>query len=169
MTDLDTFVEQIIYKKKTASQVAMAVLLMAVASVFIVLLVLFFGVLSWILMLPLGYGLWRLLSEMNIEYEYSITNGDIDIDRIVARRKRKRVVSVALKKLESAGRYDPAKWQGRQIDRRVVAASSEKAEGLYCFSYRSKKNGYTLVIFEPNERVLDAFAKGLPRLLQSEL
>ncbi len=161
--------EQIIYRKKTASQVALAVLLMALASVFIVFLFLFLRSFALVLMLPFGYLMWWLLSEMNIEYEYCITNGDIDIDRIVARRKRKRVVSVSLKKLDSAGRYDPNKWKGRQVDRTVFAASSERAEGLYCFSYRSKKNGYTLVVFEPNERVREAFFKALPRLLQLEM
>lgn len=161
--------EQIIYRKKTASQVALAVLLMALASVFIVFLFLLLRSFALVLMLPFGYLMWWLLSEMNIEYEYCITNGDIDIDRIVARRKRKRVVSVSLKKLDSVGRYDPNKWKGRQVDRTVFAASSERAEDLYCFSYRSKKNGYTLVVFEPNERVREAFFKALPRLLQSEM
>lgn len=166
---MDMFVEQIIYRKKTKSQVALAVLIMALTSILVVMLFLFLRSFALILMLPLGYGMWWLLSGMNIEYEYCITNGDIDIDRIIARRKRERVVSVSINKLESAGRYDPKKWQGRQVDRVVFAAPSEKEEGLYCFSYRSKKRGHTLVVFQPNERVMDAFVKALPRLLQLEM
>ncbi len=166
---MDMFVEQIIYRKKTKSQVALAVLIMALTSILVVMAFLLLGSLALMLMLPLGWGMWWLLSGMNIEYEYCITNGDIDIDRIVARRKRERVVSVSLKKLDSAGRYEPEKWQGRQVDRTVFAAVSEKEEGLYYFSYRSKKRGYTLVVFQPNERVMEAFVKALPRLLQMEM
>lgn len=169
VTAVDMFVEQIIYRKKTKSQVALAILIMALTSILVAMLFLFLRSLALMLMLPLGWGVWWLLSGMNIEYEYCITNGDIDIDRIVARRKRERVVSVSLKKLESAGRYEPEKWRGRQVDRMVFAAPSEKEEGLYCFSYRSKKRGYTLVVFQPNERVLDAFVKALPRLLQMDM
>lgn len=166
---MDMFVEQIIYRKKTKSQVALAVLIMALTSILVVMAFLLLGSLALMLMLPLGWGMWWLLSGMNIEYEYCITNGDIDIDRIVARRKRERVVSVSLKKLDSAGRYEPEKWQGRQVDRTVFAAVSDKEEGLYYFSYRSKKRGYTLVVFQPNERVMEAFVKALPRLLQMEM
>lgn len=168
VTDLDTFVEQIIVRKKTTAQVAMAVLTMAVASVLIVFSFLFLTPYAPMLLLPIGVAMWWLLTGMNSEYEYCITNGDIDIDRIIARRKRERVVSVSLHKVETAGRYDPAKWQGRSVDRRVVAAPSEKEEGLYCFSYRSKKRGHTLVIFQPDDRVKEAVRAGLPRLLQNE-
>lgn len=166
---MDTFVEQIIYRKKTKTQVALAALIMALTSILVVMLFLFLRSLAFVLMLPLGWLMWWLLSGMNIEYEYCITNGDIDVDRIVARRKRERVVSVALKKVESAGRYEPEKWQGRQVDRLVFAAPSEKEEGLYYFSYRSKKRGYTLVVFQPNERVMEAFVKSLPRLIQLDM
>lgn len=168
VTKLDTFVEQIIVRKKTKAQVVMAVLTMAVASVLVVFSLLFLTPYAPILLVLIGVAMWWLLTGMNSEYEYCITNGDIDIDRIIARRKRERVVSVSLHKLETVGRYDPAKWQGRQVDRVVMAAPSEREEGLYCFSYRSKKRGHTLVVFQPNERVLEAFRAGLPRLLQNE-
>ena len=169
VTALETFVEQIIYRKKTKAQIMLAMLIMALTSIFVVFSFLFLGTLVLVLLLPLGWGMWWLLSGMNIEYEYCVINGDIDIDRIVARRKRERVVSVALQKLDSVGRYDPKKWEGRQVDRFVFAAPSEKEDGLYCFSYRSKKRGYTLVVFQPNDRVKECFVSGLPRLLQSEM
>ncbi len=165
---MDTFVEQIIVRKKTKAQVVMAVLTMAIASVLVVFTFLFLTPYAPILLVLIGVAMWWLLTGMNSEYEYCITNGDIDIDRIIARRKRERVVSVALHKVETAGRYDPLQWQGRQVDRVVLAAPSEKEDGLYCFSYRSKKRGHTLVVFQPNERVTEAFRAGLPRLLQNE-
>lgn len=166
---MDTFVEQIIVRKKTPSQVALAVLIMALTSLLITFSFLMLRSLALILVVALGYGMWWLLTGMNIEYEYCITNGDIDIDKITARRKRERVVSVSLRKLETVGRYEPEKWKERGVDRVVVAAPSEKEEGLYCFSYRSKKRGHTLVVFQPNERLLAAFEEGLPRLLQKDL
>ncbi len=169
VTAVDTFVEQIICRKKTKTQILLAMLIVALTLFFAVVSFLFLGTLVLVLLLPLGWGMWWLLSGMNIEYEYCVINGDIDIDRIVARRKRERVVSVSLKKLDSVGRYDPQQWQGRQVDRLVFAAPSEEEEGLYCFSYRSKKRGYTLVVFQPNERVMEAFVKDLPRLLQLEM
>lgn len=165
-----TFVEQIIVREKTPKQNAYAMLIMALTAILLAFTWVFLGLGLFVLLLfVLGIVMWKLLSEMNIEYEYSIFEGTIDIDRIVARRKRNRVVSVSLQKAETAGRYRPEEWKERGVDRVVMAAPSEKSEGLYCFSYRSKKRGHTLVIFQPNERTMEAFEKGLPRLLQRDL
>ena len=112
------------------------------------------------------YGAWYLLTAQNIEYEYCVTNGDIDIDRIVAQRKRRRIVSVSGKKIESAGRYVPEKWAGRPMDRTVIAAPSDREDNLYYFTYHSKKRGHTLVVFQPDDRVKDSFYEGLPKLVQ---
>ena len=168
---MDTFIEQIIVCKKTPKQITLAVLTMALASVLVTFLLWTWalGAITLVLAAAVVYGTWWVLSMMNIEYEYCITNGDIDIDRITARRKRERVVSVSLQKVERVGRYVPAEWKTQQVDRRVMAAPSEKEEGLYYFTYRSKKRGHTLVVFRPNERMMEAFEAGLPRLLQKDL
>ena len=168
---VDTFVEQIVQKKKTGKEIAVVV---AVAFGFAVVAVatwLFFpivGMIAPILLFGAGYGAWWLITAQNVEFEYCVTNGDIDVDQIIARRKRKRIVSVSSKKIEAAGRYDAARFQGRAFDRVVMAATSPKAEGLYYFTYYSKKRGRTLVVFEPNERVKAAFGEALPRLVQMD-
>ena len=166
---MDTFVEQIIVRKKTPQQIMLAIMIMMLTSFLVVFTFIRLGTFALIVIAALGYGMWWLLSGMNIEYEYCITNGDIDIDKITARRKRERVVSVSLQKVEFAGKYVPAQWVERGVERLVIAAPSEKEEGLYCFSYRSKKRGHTLVVFQPNERVMEAFKQGLPRLIQRDL
>ena len=166
---MDTFVEQIVVKKKTGKEIAIITgILLAAVIVAVVLFILLF-VSSFLLDILLCYGAWWLITSQNVEYEYSLTNGDIDIDQITARRKRKRVVSVAGSKVESAGIYDPAAFVGRKFDRMVMAAPSPYDEGVWYFTYRSKKNGSTLVLFQPDERVLSAFQESLPKLLQLDL
>lgn len=165
---MDVFAEQLIARKKTPAQIMCAILIGILTFLLVAILFIWLTPFFLMLVLPIGVGVWWLLSGMNIEHEYCITNGVIDIDRITARRKRERMVSVSIEKLESAGRYDPARWEGRQLDRTVMAAASLKEDDLYCFSYRSKKKGYTLVIFQPDERIREAFAAGLPRLMQKE-
>lgn len=167
---MDTFVEQLVKKQKNGTQIA-AMVLTVVAAVMLIAFAVFlfflgFGILTFIAIAAIGYGTYYLLSSQNIEFEYCVTNGDIDIDRIVAQRKRERIVSVAGRKIESAGKYVPEKWTNRNIDRTVVAAPSLQADNLYCFTYHSKKRGHTLVIFQPNERVQHALYEGLPKLVQ---
>ena len=103
----------------------------------------------------------------NKEYEYCVTNGDVDIDLITAKRARKRVVSVAGRKIETLLPYDTAKSTAG-YQRVVVAAPSLREAGLWSFTYHSKKNGHTLVVFQPEQRVLSALYQGLPKLVQMD-
>ncbi len=166
---MDTFVEQIIVKKKGPKEIAVITGTIVLAVILVFVLLWFFNVFSLVFDILIVYGAWWLITGQNIEYEYSVTNGDIDIDQIIAQRKRKRVVSVAGSKIETAGPYNPAEFAGRSFDRTVVAAPSETEPGVWYFTYRSKKNGNTLVVFQPDERVMEAFKEALPKLLALEI
>jgi len=162
---MDSFCEQIVQKKKGAKEWAIitAVIVGGLA-------LLFLGFLMNLLIIALvavGYGGWWLITTQNVEYEYCVTNGDIDVDQITARRKRKRLVSVAGRKIESLLPFDPAAPMGK-YQRTVVVAPSLQDEGLWCFTYHSKKNGNTFVVFRPDERILREFYGGLPKLVQMD-
>ncbi|MBE6792117.1 MAG: hypothetical protein E7534_01275 [Ruminococcaceae bacterium] len=170
---MDIFVEQIVRKKKEGKDIAitvlvwLAVLIVGSAAVFF-LLPLLGPLVPLAILAGGGYGAWWISTNRNREYEYCITNGSIDVDEIIAQRKRKRLVSVNGEKIETAGKFD-AQIAAKPFDRTVIAAPSLYEEELWFFTYRSKKNGHTLVVFTPNERVLSAFNAALPRLLQLEL
>ena len=166
---MDIFVEQLVKKKKSVGQIFAIIGTILLAVFLLVLSILFIsvvGAFAGFVIVGVFYGAWYLLTAQNIEYEYCVTNGDIDIDRIVAQRKRRRIVSVSGKKIESAGRYLPEKWAGRQMDRTVIAAPSDREDNLYYFTYHSKKRGHTLVVFQPDERVKESLYEGLPKLVQ---
>ena len=173
---MDIFVEQIVSKKKEGKDIAIITLVwlaVLIAGSALVFFMFAYGFLAKMPVIPLavlgggGYGAWWVSTNRNREYEYCITNGSIDVDEIIAQRKRKRLVSVNGEKIEAAGKFDE-QIAAKTFDRIVVAAPSLQEEELWYFSYRSKKNGHTLVVFTPNERVLTAFKAALPRLLQLE-
>ena len=156
---MDSFCEQIIQKKKGAKEwaIIIAVVLGALLLVFAASLV---GL--WLVaLLGGGYGAWWLITT-HVNMDVSI-----DVDQITARRKRKRLVSVAGRKIESLLPFDPTAPLGK-YRRVVMVASSLQAEGLWCFTYHSKKNGHTFVVFQPNERVLRQLYGGLPKLVQMD-
>ena len=55
-----------------------------------------------------------------------------------------------------------------KYQRTVMVAPSLAEEGLWCFTYHSKKNGNTFVVFQPNDRVLRQLYAGLPKLVQMD-
>ncbi len=168
---MDTFTEQIIKKKKTPLQwlIMIGVSLVAVTLLVAILsvpLLRAIPILSTLLLMGVGYGGWWIVTNQNLEYEYCVTNGDIDIDLITAKRKRKRVVSVVGRKVESLLPYDAVKVNEKTYQRVVIAAPSKNETGLWYFTYHSKKNGHTLVVFQPEQRVLHALFDGLQSLVK---
>lgn len=172
---MDMFVEQLVSRKKGAREhlivygTLFAALLIVVCLGGFLLLTTGFLVLPFLLAVLVGWGAWWIIGSQSVEYEYSVTNGDIDIDRIVAQRRRQRIVAVAGKRIESLAPYRAADHAQKAYDRRIVAAPSDAAPGLWCFAYHGKRNGHTLVIFQPEDRVLNALIAGLPSLLQREV
>lgn len=157
---LDSFSEQIVKQSMDAKRilvvlgaVVLAVALCAAAAVWFVWL--FFPVAALC-----GFGVYWVASSQSWEVEYAVTNGDIDIDRIIARRERKTIVRVRGEKIESLMPLSRVP-RSQKFDRIVMAARSPKT-ATWCFTYHSKK-GSTLVLFEPNADVLDALCRGLSR------
>lgn len=170
---MDTFFEQIVKKKKTPAEWAIIIGTIVVAAVLLLAILnipnlMVIPILPTLIMVGIGYGGWWLITSQNNEFEYCVTNGDIDIDLITAKRKRKRIVSVVGRKVESLLPYDAAKVNEKTYQRVVIAAPSKKEAVLWCFTYHSKKNGHTLVVFQPDQRVLRALFDGLQSLVKIE-
>ena len=164
---MDTFIEQIVQQKKTALDYLLIGGCWLLAVVLTVICWLFVPPFALFVLCGSGFVAWWLSTARNKEYEYCVTNGDVDIDLITAKRARKRVVSVAGRKIETLLPYDTAKSTAG-YQRVVVAAPSLREAGLWSFTYHSKKNGHTLVVFQPEQRVLSALYQGLPKLVQMD-
>ena len=168
---MDSFCEQIVQKKKGAKEWIIIVAVTLGALVLGVLSWAFLGSLFFVAAVGIIYASWKWITAQNIEYEYCVTDADmsvsIDVDQITARRKRKRLVSVSGRKIEHLLPFDPTAPMGK-YQRLVMVAPSLLEEGLWYFTYHSKKNGSTFVVFQPNERVLRQLYAGLPKLVQMD-
>jgi len=165
---MDTFVEQIIKKKKTVMDWLIIVAIALAAFLVSSAIYMYVNFLLPMIVLVV-WGAWWLCTNRNIEFEYSITNGEMDIDTIIAQRRRKRLCSIKCAKVEAYGPVSTANLEGRKFDHTVMAASSVNDADNYYFIYRSKKYGSTLVLFRPDERVQKAFFAALPRMMQIEI
>lgn len=168
---MDSFAEQIVQLRTTSKDWAI-IALISVATIVVgtglVLLSFALGIAMLAIFALVLYFSWWLIRGQSKECEYCIVNGDLDIDLIIARRKRRRLVSVHGRNIETALPYKPEQFATKHFDRTVMAASSPDAEGVWAFTYRSKKNGHTLVLFQPDQRILELFLNILPRPLQIE-
>ncbi len=159
----DIFIEQIVKKKKTQGDNAIIVgsyILVAIICLFTLLI--FPGFVPIVLLIGF-FGAYYVGSKRNLEFEYSFTNTELDIDAIYNKQKRKRLCSYDLKdcilifssKNENQRlRYDNLKTEdyssGENLDATYIIVLPTEGE--------TKK-----IIIEPNERLLVAFEQKLGR------
>ena len=97
---MDHYNEQLVQKRTETSDIVKRVLIIIATVIlsaicafgafvfrFMPLIVVIFGIF---------YLSWYLITATSVEYEYIITNNDMDIDKITGRRTRKRLITVKL-------------------------------------------------------------------------
>lgn len=167
---MDNYCEQLVEKRKTGSDIARMVLvslgLILGASAFMFLAI-YFGIMVMVIFAVglLALGVW-LVTGMNVEYEYIVTNSEMDIDKIIGRRKRKRMITVDLTKVNDFGGYPPA--EDIDADTTVHATTGFEKNAHYLL-VEHNDYGKVKVIFNPNEKMREAIAHELPKALSARL
>ena len=165
---MDNFAEYMVKKRpdsqdnaKKAGIILLAVLLCA-ASVFLV----FVTHIPFILVITCAiiYGAYYLISGTSVEYEYAVTNGEMDVDKIIARRKRVHLITVDVGKFDAYGEMTDDIPD--DTERTVVLCADNTGEGEYYADLETEEYGATRIIFTPNDAVQDAIAAALPRQLR---
>jgi len=103
----DVFIEQMV-KKDLESKDCIIIAALGVIAIFlsIFVFVLVIGIIpqlstiGLLLIAGIWYGYYILVTRRRVEYEYILTNSEIDIDKIMAKRTRKRVASFDFKEAE---------------------------------------------------------------------
>ena len=162
----DTFLEKIVRQRKTtqdyvkmAGYLLAALLLLFAAFLFQSIL----DILVVVVVGGVGYGLWYFLSGLNREFEYSVTNGELDIDVIYSRRKRKRVFSGAAKQFEMMAQISSDEYrQAQKGQYKLLDCSAYPGARENWFLVTEYQGGRVLVVFAPDERMLKHLKKYNP-------
>lgn len=166
---MDTYKEQLVVKKPTSTDWAKRIGILVGAGILILACVAilpisdqfwFFPALAIVIMI---YALFRFYPLFFIEYEYIFTNGEIDIDKIMGKQNRKRLATVDAETFEEFGRYDPQAFEGREFNTRLFACSAVTDPDAYYAVMNHPKFQNFLVVFNPNEIIVESIKEYLPR------
>lgn len=167
----DTFAEQLVKKSQNSSDSMKKTLLLAGGGVVVALLILLSFLIPLVLILAAGavYAIYILLTQLNIEYEYTITNGTLDIDKIIAKRKRVSMISVDVKNFTAFDSYLSVDddFSGTTVLTTGTNGENEEENEPYYADFKSDVYGDVRLIFSPNENVLECIRPYLPRNLRS--
>ena len=172
---MNAFAEKIVARRLTAKHyLTIGGISLAVPVVFVLLLSIPFIsdiVMSMALVVIIGliYGAYLLIRSMLLEYEYTVTNGDIDIDVIIAKSRRKRIFSINSNEIEIIARYQgnfyPAGLD--KLKTSVKSVSAMEDEGIY-FIKGSHKGQAVAAFFQPDEKILDILKMSIPSKVYKE-
>ncbi|WOC31205.1 MULTISPECIES: DUF6106 family protein [Caproicibacterium] len=163
---MDIFCEQIIKRKMSGKDIAIMAAAMVGALLVLTLTMMIKELIMFGLLILVGIcvGLYYIITSLDWEFEYSITNGDFTCDKIIHRRKRKRQFSIDLHDVEEVGQYDAQKLAGRHFDATYqVGVTAGGAGGEWYLTGHFDKYGTALVVFSPDERVMNAVRTSLKR------
>jgi hypothetical protein len=166
---MDIFHEQIVKKPMTGLRLLAK---LSIALGFIIL-----GALSFVLLLRLFpfsmllagvfiYLGWYLSTGMNVEYEYILTNDDLDIDKIIAKRKRKRLISIKVSSFTDFKKLTETDADAGSRTLVDCAGVGYDSADTYIADFKHDKLGDARLVFSPSEEMLRELIKVFPRQLR---
>ena len=160
--------EMIIKRKKNIVDllIIFGTILLSLIFIFIVLFVLLnhFGEMFLVIIAGVLYGAYYIITSRNIEFEYSNTNGEIDIDKIIAQRKRKRIFNGKCKDFEILANVNSVHFNDNYKNnyKTIDATSRNNNENVY-FMALHHNGERTVVLFEPSRKMLESMKMFNPR------
>ncbi len=163
---MDSYNEYIVKKKKDIKDYLIwaAACIGAFLCCFIVLSIeiisTYIVILFW-LVVGIIYAAYRVITSRNIEYEYAVTNGELDIDRITNKKRRKHILTIDTKAFEV---FEPVSEDFinriKQINPGLTIHAESDINSPKTYGAVFNKNGIkTCLYFQPSERILEAISR----------
>lgn len=157
---MDIFHEQLVKIKPTATVIVSKIVIWIMAAVICVLS--FFAMIKISpLLLFLGaaivYFAYKTTTSFNIEFEYSVTNGVVDIDKIINKSSRKRLFTFECKQIEKIEKFNKNAYSKSQYH-----LCTDDLENALLFSVNCDNSKYKIVL-SPNQKLMDNIKIFLPR------
>ncbi len=167
---MDVFIEHIVKHRVEAKDIIimlgvafLAMLITVVAGMFFVIPALRFFVL--LIIVGAWYGAFWVVKSRYVEYEYIMTNSSVDIDKIMGKSRRKRVISIDCHEVEICAAVDDnlhnSEYKSNAGITRVIDCTGYGERDIYFMDITGDK-GKTRILFEPKENMIENAQKFNP-------
>ena len=168
----DIFVEQLVRRTPTAAtRLLQALVLLALV---LLILPLCFSPMA-LLAVPLGviagfFAARWLLRRLQLEFEYSLTNGELDVAMIVGRQKRQEMLSLRSSAIQYMAPVCPAhqsEFENPGIQTTFNAVSSDHSDQRWFLLFQ-QDGRLCRLIFEPKAELVDGLERFAPVVVHRE-
>ena len=156
----DYYTEQLVAKRASgADAVIKAVLILVTVLSCALFLLIPFAIIVPVIMICIDVFVFR---NLNVEYEYLYVNGNLDIDKIMAKSRRKRIFSMEMTDLEviaPAGAPELGQYHGLKAQNYGSGVPGAPVYEMIIVQKGEKRK----ISFEPNDVILDGMRMLAPR------
>lgn len=172
---MDNFTEQLVKKQETSADRTRRIMLVVTGIFVTILLVLLsfiqldhpiLAFLGMVLAAASGYGTYFMVQGTYVEYEYTFTNGELEIAKIIAKKKRVELISTEVRSFTAFGKYEDGMEESE--DMTVVMTSDNIESHEYYADFQHEDYGSTRLVFVPNEKMLEYIGRYLPAKLRNQ-
>lgn len=161
---MDNLTEQVVKVKKTAKYYINIVLIILFAVGIPAGLIVLAEILqrayliyiAFFLILIFAYLAWLFITSLNIEYEYALLGSTFVADKIIAKRRRKKILKLEVKEIDDFFRYSDSEMNKRKFAKVYEVGAEKYSEKNFVACFYSQAKGKCALIFSPNEKMLQA-------------
>ncbi len=151
---MDLFMEHLVPHKRTGKDLFIASGIIA-GAIFLLLLLTFI-----VSIFPAIAGIWLisavaivffavlLIKRTSIEYEYILTNNELDIDKITAKSNRKRLITINFSEIDICAPVSHSAFLEAQTIAKTIDCTGNRTKDVYFIDLSTEK-GKTRVLIEP--------------------
>lgn len=180
----DIYLEHMVKRKKTGAQTVFVVLLClagAVLSVVLFALTFIIGVsmqqagsgigqitsfVGLLLIAAMWYGVYLLIGMQNVEYEYILTNSELDIDKIMSKKGRKHMITLDFKNVIICASTTDIEhnddYKRIKADSVINAVGDESRGEIYFADFAGDGGARKRVLFQPTAKMINSARKYNP-------
>ncbi|MBS6194746.1 MAG: hypothetical protein KH828_04120 [Clostridiales bacterium] len=163
----DLYLEELIKKKRTGKDTALRAALMGLTGVLVVLALLTWNILITVPAIAICIADIFIFPRFNVEWEYQYVNGELDVDRILNRAKRKRIASYDIANADmiapaASHRLDYHNNNTKLKIKDYTSQDPQREKSVYAMLI-SANGELTKVLFEPSQQMLKDMRTKAPR------
>lgn len=170
-TSGDVFCEALIQKRLTAVDIVLRILACSAAAILAAGAVTgFLGMIPfiWTIAMIACIAAYFFVKFQNVEFEYIFTSGELDIDKITGKARRKRALTVNFETMEvlAPENSETLKEWGARQEKTYDFSSRDKTRQRYVY-IGSVDNQNVRIIFEPSGKMVEQMKNYAPRKVKT--
>lgn len=159
----DSYAEWLV-KRKVPSYAYAVNAVMAFLTLVCLFLAMTMGVLAIVLLLVVGFLTYLSYRNTRLEFEYLFVSGQLSVDKIMGKAKRKRAYECSMEEIQVIAPSDSYVLNDYKASNPKLLDFSSHEAGAKTYTAVVRHGGeVTKVIFEPNDKMLQCFRQTAPR------